>query len=191
MIVAILAASLLAAPLTKAPLESTTEVAAPVAQAHRWYGYQTLAADAAAAAFWAGGLHTDLERKPNQGAGGDVLFAGMLTAYLAPAPIIHLAHGNHWRALGSLGVRVGFPILAANIAAAFAPREPGCPGQPLCGLNSLDYAAVGAVIGMGVAAVADAALLGWEAAGPAPRVSLAPAQGPDGSRRGLGLRARW
>src|SRR5277367_3419069 len=69
-----------------------------------WYGYQILAADAAATAlvFWGGG---------NNGAGATTASTLGVTLYLTDGVAVHALHHHPYKALASAGLRVGAPIL--------------------------------------------------------------------------------
>jgi hypothetical protein len=61
---------------------------------------------------------------------------------------LHAAHGNSGRAVASVGLRVGLPLLGATLGASAAQ---GCQGD-WCGLGDV---LVGGLVGMGAAEVAD------------------------------------
>lgn len=90
----------------------------------------------------------------------ELAVAGLM-AYVFVPPTIHGTHGRAGAALGSLGLRVGAPILGAVVASASCDRdrEPyGCLGA----------AAAGAVAGCALAVTLDATLLARERQ-PAPK----------------------
>jgi hypothetical protein len=70
----------------------------------RWYGEQILAVDGLALGAMIVGVAT------NPG----VLAAGG-AAYAFGPPIVHLAHDNPYRAAGSLGIRVGAPLVGGGL----------------------------------------------------------------------------
>jgi hypothetical protein len=77
--------------------------------------------------------------------------------FLAPtgAPIVHLAHGNPGRALGSLLLHTALPVLSATIGYGIDSAD--CvAGELLCGLSGL---ALGAAVGETFAIILDAGLL--------------------------------
>lgn len=78
-----------------------------------------------------------------------------LGTYLLGGPVVHAAHGNWGRALGSLGLRSGAPILGAVLGVGLED----CKGSDACGLAG---AAVGVTLGMGAAIAIDAAVLAHE-----------------------------
>jgi hypothetical protein len=83
-------------------------------EAHtRWYGWQTMVADAATVAAEIAVDHTlivlpgEQKHGPTTQNGGYVFAAG----YLAASPVIHLLHGHPKKSLASLGLRLGAPLL--------------------------------------------------------------------------------
>ena len=118
---------------------------------HRWYGWQTLLADATAALVGIGGYlgQRDVD-VPMVVAGG---------VYALGAPVVHWAHGNTGRGFGSLGLRLLLPVGGALLALVATSGQP-CGHD--CGLGD---AAVGAVVGMAAASAIDASALAWEDAG--------------------------
>ena len=109
----------------------------------RWYGWQTLLVDGATVGL---GFAT---QSPG------IVYA----AFLAGGPIVHFAHGNVGKGLGSLALRflvpgtlglVGFAVDSAN--------NPCKPGEYLC-LSGLGGLVVGAMTGYVVAVAVDAAVL--------------------------------
>lgn len=102
----------------------------------RWYGWQTLTLDAATVAV-------------SLLANSEYAFLG---GYWGASPLLHLAHGNAGHAVGSLGLRIGLPLLGIGMGKGVgADGESGDPGIFL-----------GALLGAAVGAVVDAAWLGWE-----------------------------
>ena len=123
-----------------------------------WYGWQTLAVDAAAIAVWA--------PTPGDWAGTSPALAPIAAALFLSAPIMH-ALNHRWAAFGtSLAMRVliGFTFATVGLGVGYAT----CP---YCDLTTFDQAAqglyIGAMLGMGVSALIDSAVLGW-----APRFKL-------------------
>jgi hypothetical protein len=114
-----------------------------------WYGWQTLTSDAAALTFavTAGAVS-------GSGDGAAEAFAYTSAAtYVFGGPILHAAHENWGRALGSLGLRLGAPIVGAILGAGLED----CSGGDSC-----SGAAVGFVAGLGAAIAIDAAVLARE-----------------------------
>ena len=97
----------------------------------RWYGWQTLMVDGAA-----------------------ILIASDVSVpiYVLGGPIVHWSHGNVGRGFGSLGLRVGAPLL---LAAAFVG---GCDGNGDVGCLGLG-ALMGLLLGAGAAIAIDAAAI--------------------------------
>jgi hypothetical protein len=78
------------------------------------------------------------------GATGGTLALG----WVATGAIVHASHHNYGRAIGSVLMRVGFPLLGVALGAASAN---GCSGD-LCALGP---AILGGFIGIGTAEVVD------------------------------------
>ncbi len=79
--------------------------------------------------------------------------AGLLVAWLAP-PAVHIGHSNGGGAVVSLLLRPA--LVTAGMAAGAAAAQCGDDHEFLCGLGE---AAIGGLVGYGVAAVVDAAVL--------------------------------
>ena len=121
----------------------TREVAqAPPARINRFYGWQIVIVD----------VSSLLVTVAGGAAASDGVAALGVTGYVLGGPIVHFAHGNVGRGFGSLGLRVGAPILGAGIGAASA----NCHGGDFCGMRE---AVVGGLVGAAVAVVLDAAVL--------------------------------
>jgi hypothetical protein len=86
-----------------------------------------------------------------------------LGLYVLGAPTVHMVHDRAGVGLGSLGLRVGAPLLGAaiGVAAADCPSARDDNGFNYCGL---DEAAVGVLLGMAAAVTIDAAVLAHEPA---------------------------
>ena len=118
-----------------------------------WYGYQTLIADGASVAAMIGGASFANDRVAER-----LLLAGGL-GYVFGGPIVHWMHGNMGPGFGSLGLRVGAPLVGlfwgAVIGAAADTHG-----------SEADSVAVGSAIGflggMAGAMLVDAALLAYE-----------------------------
>jgi hypothetical protein len=106
----------------------------------RWYGWQTLLADGAAISIGVAAIAADTPG----------LFAGSAVAYLLAPPMIHLHHARGGAAGGSLGLRLGGPLLGAVI------------GGGSCEESSGACASWGLVVGAVAAMLIDAGYLAWE-----------------------------
>jgi hypothetical protein len=115
-----------------------------------WYGYQTVSADATAAAL------TALSFQTNSGAAS----WAAIGVYLLGAPVVHAAHQRPLAALGSLGLRIGMPLLAAAVGAATAD----CSSNRVLNDENCEFgpSVVGAGIGLILAAVIDSAAIAWD-----------------------------
>jgi len=114
-------------------------IAARAKRRGKWYGYQTLAVDAAAAASILLATKTD---------GGEVdagwLFLPGIAAYLLGAPIVHWAHGGH-ATLPSFGLRLLPPaIVAAGGLVCYASASAASTAEYVSPL-----ALLGVVVGCG------------------------------------------
>lgn len=81
----------------------------------RWYGWQTLLSDAASIGLFVSGVNDDGR--------GDIRPAIGLFGYALAPPIIHAAHGHALKAFGSLGLRLGAPVVGAVVGFAMAGCE--------------------------------------------------------------------
>lgn len=151
------------------------------------YRLYLLASDGAALALVVGGLAMHNE------ASAIVALTGVGTYALA-APMVHVAHEQPMRALGSLGMRIGFPVAGAAlgvgiVAAACDPSESGWG----CLAAAAGLGGVGFFTGVLTAMVVDDAVLGkvplkqspGRARRDAARVGVAPFLDPKG--RGAGV----
>jgi hypothetical protein len=117
--------------------------ATSVAESERhWYGGPILIADAAAFTLVVGSQLARLHTKVPIG-------FGLATFVLAP-PVAHTLHGHWGRGLGSLGLRLGLPVLGGLALAG---------GIGTCHQDDdscyAEGALLGALVGMGVAASVD------------------------------------
>ncbi|MGE0324425.1 MAG: hypothetical protein AB7S68_19060 [Polyangiaceae bacterium] len=103
---------------------------------HRWYGWQTLLVDAASV-----GLAVVTQNA--------YVFLG---GYWIFPPVLHLGHGQPSRAIGSLGLRVALPFIGMGLGS-------GQDGNGEDGDAGLVY---GALTGLVVASILDAAWLSWK-----------------------------
>ncbi len=124
----------------------------------RWYGWQSLALDGVAAA-----LPAITDRRHE----GDVDFLGhrhlatraSIGVYLISGPSVHAAHRRWTRAAMSAGGRLLLPLVF------------GAAGHSVRAGEADDRTVEGLVLGATLAALADAALLGWERASVEPVAS--------------------
>lgn len=153
------------------PTPSTKE---PRPRTH-WYGWQILLTDATAGALFAGS-HALRAPVPAW-----TLFSLSIGTYALGGPIIHLAHGQTARAVGSLGLRVALPAALGLLVHPFG----GCDGVSKC---ERKRASIAVVAGLVSALVIDATFLAWEPRErPAPRAFVLPSLdlGTDGGQVGL------
>jgi hypothetical protein len=116
-------------------------------QSH-WYGWQTLIVDGA----WIIGAPL------LAGAGaGEAAGALVLGGYLLGAPIVHWSHSQVGRGFGSLGIRVGAPIVLGALGYA-ALHDSGSSGD----VGGAVGGVLGVFLGMTAAIVIDAAVLAYE-----------------------------
>jgi hypothetical protein len=144
-----------------------------------WYGWQALAADAAAI----GGVWLTGSAAP-------------VGLYLIP-PIIHGVHRGPGRAAGSLALRVGLPFLGMIISSATARCEDRPNYIDFCDLDAMGR---GILIG-GVAAMLIDDLWAFDEVAPSPPLERAPPAMPSssltptvslsGSAAGVGLSGRF
>jgi len=115
-----------------------------------WYGWQTLATDGASL------LLMVAAASASDAPGSEEMAWLALGGYLGGGPIVHLAHGEPARALGSLALRGGLPILTGVVGSQL---EDCSPSSDFCGLGG---AVLGGMAGILTAIVIDSALLGHE-----------------------------
>jgi hypothetical protein len=114
-----------------------------------YYGWQILLTDASGVA---AGIAIGSTGYPGSGL---LVFSG---GYVLGGPIVHLSHGHPGRALGSLGLRLGLPVLGFSLPLL---QDPSCDSEGDCDdLGQLVAALALGVVGMGVASVIDWAVLG-------------------------------
>jgi hypothetical protein len=130
-----------------------------------WYGWQTLAADAATlSVFVTAGIASS--RGGSDKVSAPMSVVGVLGYELAPG-IVHFAHRHPGRGFASFGIRIGLPLAGALLGASIAS---GCDGF-LCEAGG---AAVGALAGVGGAIAIDAAVFAYDDPAPEQRSSLSP-----------------
>jgi hypothetical protein len=129
----------------------------PAPRSYRW---QLLAADAAAI----GSIAIALEH------GGDDWGTFGLATYTLGAPMVHAANGHGLRALGSLTLRVGLPLLG-GFAGARDEASCGAPAPGDVGSCNDSFPGPGFAKGIALGAIAAMALDTWLLGKPARRSS--------------------
>jgi len=114
-----------------------------------WYGYQTLAADAAAVAM---GVIAGETRSSG-------LAMGAVSAYAVGGPAVHALHHRRLAVLGSLGMRIFLPVLVSEAGAATADCSPRVVNDEDCAFGER---MLGFAIGIAAAMVIDDAVIAWE-----------------------------
>jgi hypothetical protein len=152
------------------------------------YRLYLLATDAAALTFVIGGAALQ-----NQ-ASMPVVYTGV-AAYALGAPMVHVAHEQPERALGSLGMRLGFPVLGAALGYGLtaATCDPNTSGEFGCLGAAVLFIGGGFFGGVLSAMIVDDAILGKveltqtrERAGrSSPRLGVAPFLAP--KAKGMGI----
>jgi hypothetical protein len=162
------------------------ELRAELAEPPKWYGWQTLTFDGALLVGSVVGLQLS-----SQSELAETLVWIPPVAFAVGGPTIHLIHREPWRALGSLGLRAGLPVLGGAFGIGFWSRCPPPEGDyGSCGLGEL---VVGAAVGVLAASLIDGFSLARESR-KAPRdvsLSLAPFISADGTTRELRLRGQF
>jgi hypothetical protein len=121
----------------------------------RWYGWQTLTADAVPAMMF-------LATVPASGEHEAPLWITGSLAFAFGGPAVHLANGRPLAALGSLGLRLTAPVLGLAVGAGNAQCEPDHdPIDPGCSYDDTPLI-VGGLIGAAVASGVDASLIAVE-----------------------------
>lgn len=150
----------------------------------RWYGWETLSLDAAALGLGAMSFAT----YDGRGTAGALLGSGALSTYAFGAPAVHLLRDQSGKAVTSLGVRIGLPVLAVGIASIGRDSS--------CAEDSADFDAVkcrpqqdrmmlAGLLSVVAASLIDGAFIAWEPP-PAPRkLSLSPVLAWNGEKGGV------
>lgn len=147
----------------------------------RWYGWQTLAVDAASVVVAAAAAHVDTESpstRPFVTAG----LVGGVGGFLVGAPIVHLAHGEYRHAGASLGLHGGGALVSTAFAIGLFSSS--CRSRSATSDLSGSDCSTGAfvvplLVGAALTSALDAILLA-HARVPSPRgvsVGLAPTRG--------------
>lgn len=178
-------------PSASAPASTNVNVSANAANANavdsaeaapsetRWYGYQPLVADGVALSLFAAsvatyepmpcGLFEDCAR-PDNTASSSFLIAGALV-YAFASPTIHALHGHWGKAGGSLGLRLGAPLVGLAVGSA----------------TTAEAGALTASLGALAAMVVDDVFLARETIRKAPSLSVAPTYDAKTERFGLAV----
>jgi hypothetical protein len=114
----------------------------------RWYGYQTLALDAASVALIYGGANS------GGSSGGTALAALGVMLWVAGGPAVHGLHHQPGRSLASVGLRLGGPLAGALIGVGIGAAVP----HPSEGTNTamLPPTLVGGLVGFLLGAIGGA-----------------------------------
>ena len=151
----------------------------------RWYGWQTLASDAASFALLLGGMAASGQGLYDSGTPplANAMATLGIAGYVAGAPAIHFVHERPLAAAGSIGLRLLLPVLGGALGSGMAQCPPPSGDWGNCGLGEL---ALGVGAGVLAAVVIDAAALSSarvESETPAaPRFGFAPVISSDGKR---------
>jgi hypothetical protein len=164
--------------------EFTPDAPASPVKEH-WYGWQTLSTDSVAAMLASGAIAT----------GGDAEFWGLsIGTFALGAPIIHVAHGRPWVALGDFVLRLGVPFVGIYLGAQIDSHQPWkCDANLYCQMRDTAMITGGLIGGVAVSAL-DAAVFSYEAPAPekhrvlassGPRIAPSVALTPRGGRVAL------
>lgn len=150
-----------------------------------WYGWQTLSLDAAALGL---GVVSFATHDGHETAGA-VLAWTALSTYAFGAPAVHLLRGHDGKALGSLGLRVGVPVLAASIASIGRDEEKCSGASPefdpsACQPQQTRMMVVTAVSAMAVSLV-DGAFIAWRPPSKPKALTLSPLLAWNGEKSGM------
>ena len=138
------------------PICAPAPNAVDVPMVDAWYGWQTLAFDGAALAM---GL-TLVAANPADGTVAGTLGYGAGATFLLGAPAVHLAHEHPWKALASVGLRAGLPVVTALMGGFFASSSGRHDSRPSVdgAVQEFGYVWAGVVLGSLVGAVGASAL---------------------------------
>jgi hypothetical protein len=173
--------------LLRADAAYEAELRAELAEPPLWYGWQTLSLDGL---LLIGGVAT-LQLSASRPDLAETLFWVPVVGFAVGGPTFHLIHREPWRALGSLGLRIGLPVLGGAVGAgliANCSQTAGDHGN--CGLGEL---IVGVAAGVVAASLIDGLALAHESPTSSPhlRISLTPFISADGTTRELRLRGSF
>jgi hypothetical protein len=130
---------------TSVPMDAEPVLHPRGAEETRWYGWQLLVSDAASISVGVAGASLS---------GGDDIIPLGVMGYLVAPVVIHATHGQGLRALASVGLRGGLPLVAALAAAIGAS---GCGSQHYDDCQT-SWGIAGLVTGIVTAIAVDAAL---------------------------------
>jgi hypothetical protein len=156
-----------------------------------WYVWQTMASDLTAISLLA--LSSGIENKhENASTLAAVVGVGF---YALGAPLVHAANGQVGKGFGSLGLRLGAPLV--GVLGGLATGAASCPGEPRpdelpggsgsSNLCPVAHAALGFLLGSVTAIVVDASVLAKKEVLARPAVSFAPFVVPTSGGSSLGL----
>jgi hypothetical protein len=153
--------------------------------AKRWYGWQTLSLDAAALGL---GL-ASFASNDGQGTASALLGSGALSTYAFGAPALHLLRGHEGKAVMSLGLRVGVPVLAASIASIGRDEEKCSDSSPefdpaACQPQQTRMMVITAFSALAVS-LADGAFIAWQSPPKSKALALSPLVAWDGEKSAM------
>ena len=134
--------------------ESAQPPSSPVPTASSWYGWQTLTTDGASALLMVMALSSSNGSSSETATAVAWLSVG---TFVVGGPIVHFAHGNAGKGLGSLALRVGLPLVVGGLG-AMAERTQ-CGGGDFCGVGGAFLGGLAGVVGT---IAIDSTLLGYE-----------------------------
>jgi hypothetical protein len=148
---------------------------APAPDRH-WYGWETLAVDGATLVIGGSVSFAGLASSAYGGSSvGLVTGASILAGgYGLGGPLVHAAHGHWGKAAGSLGTRIGAPLVFALLGRATTPTD--CQ-QGSCGVRTDRPMESGAILGIISAIVLDAAVFANEDVEPGAKRAAARSSG--------------
>lgn len=146
----------------------------------RWYGWQTVIVDGASVA-----LLFPAAASKNAGLQSTLLTASV-GGYFLGAPFVHALHGSPGRALGSLGLRVGAPLVGIALGSSLENCQNDSEEPNYCGFSG---AVIGGVVGILSAIVIDSAALARETVHEQPK--LTPMVGSTKGRTWIGVAGQF
>lgn len=152
----------------------------------KWYGWQTLAADAAALTLFGGAVATGKDHYAPLG----FLVLGTGT-YALGAPIVHLSQGEVGRGVASLGMRIALPsligLMANQVSRGCEDRNSWMPDFCREGRT-----AIGILVGSVIAMTVDSAALAWkQAPKPVAEPNVTPSLDVSANGAKVGLQGRF